>query len=143
MKMNILILVITFSLLNHACGDKEDICHKTIVFNNTSINSLYVVSSSAYPDTSTFAGIPNPALNPNFTKVLPNEKNTQVLWRRDCIELAFKDLIPSDTLMVYVFDANLLENTPWDTVKENHLILIRYDLSLEDLNGINWLINYP
>jgi len=101
------------------------------------------VSSSQYPDTSTFVGIPNPVLDPNFTKVLPNESNTQVLWSRDCIELAFKDLIPSDTIMVFVFDAKELETHAWDTVTKNYLIIKRYDLSLEDLQGMHWTIAYP
>jgi len=141
--MNWIILIVTFLFLNHACGDKEENCHKTITFKNETTDTLYVTSSYEFPDTTTFAGIPNPALNPNFTKVLPNESNTQVLWGRDCIELAFKDLIPSDTMMIYVFDAQVLETTPWETVKDNHLLLKRYDLSLDDLQKMNWTITYP
>ena len=143
MKMNWIILIVTFLFLNHACGDKEEDCHKTITFKNTTTDTLYVVSSFQYPDTSTFVGIPNPVLDPNFTKVLPNESNTQVLWGRDCIELAFKDLIPSDTMMIYVFDAKVLEGNTWETVKANYLVLKRYDLSLEDLKKNNWMITYP
>ena len=143
MKMNLIILMITSLFLNQACGDKEKDCHKTITFKNATADTLYVVSSSQYPDTSTFSGIPNPVLDPNFTKVLPNESNTQVLWRRDCIELAFKDLIPSDTMMIYVFDAKVLEGNTWETVKSNYLVLKRYDLSLDDLNRMNWTITYP
>jgi hypothetical protein len=143
MKMNLIILVITSLFLNQACGDKEKVCHKTIIFKNTTADTLYVVSSFQYPDTSTFVGIPNPVLDPNFTKVLPNESNTQVLWGRDCLELDFKFSIPSDTIMIYVFDAEVLEETPWDTVKANYLVLKRCDLSLEDLQRMNWTINYP
>ncbi len=101
------------------------------------------MSSSQYPDTSTFIGIPNPVLDPNFTKVLPKESNAQALWRKDCIELAFKDLIPSDTMMNTFLDAKVLEATPWETVKTNYLILKRYDLSLQDLKNANWTITYP
>jgi len=143
MKMNWILLMITSLFFYQACGDKEDDCHKSITFKNTTADILYVVSSSQYPDTSTFVGIPNPVLDPNFTKVLPNESNTQALWRKDCIELAFKNLIPSDTLMVYVFDSEILESTPWETVKANYLILKRYDLSLQDLKNANWTITYP
>lgn len=66
-----------------------------------------------------------------------------MLWGRDCIEIAFKDLISSDTLMVYVFDAETLEITPWDTVKANYMVLKRYDLSLEDLKKSDFTITYP
>jgi len=143
MKMNIIILMITSLFLNQACGDKEDNCHKTITFKNVTTDTLYVTSSYKFPDTTTFTGIPNPVLNPNFTKVLPNESNTQVLWGRDCIELAFKDLIPFDTMMIYVFNAKVLEGNTWETVKANYLVLKRYDLSLEDLQRMNWTITYP
>ena len=138
------IFIIIMSLFFYqSCGDNEDDCHKSITFVNTTVNALYVVSSSQYPDTSTFVGVPNPLLDPNFTKVFPNESNTQALWRRDCIELAFKDLISSDTLMIYVFDAQVLETTPWDTVKANYLVLKRFDLSLFDIKRMNWTITYP
>jgi len=143
MKMNFIVLIITILLLNQACGDKEENCHKTITFKNISNNSLYVVGSTFYPDSSIYSGIPNPVLDPTHTKVFPEETNTRVLWGRDCIELAFKDLIPSDTMMVYVFDAHLLETTPWDSVKANYMVLKRFDLSIEDLENSNWIITYP
>jgi hypothetical protein len=52
----------------------------------------------------------------------------------------FRDI---DTLSVFIFDAQVLENTPWDTVKAKYIILKRYDLSLDDLNKLNWTITYP
>ena len=144
MKMKLIILVITTLLLNQACGnDNADNCHKVITFKNITADTLYVVGSSQYPDTSTFVGIPSPELNPNFTKVLPNESNTQVLWNRDCLEVGIKELIPSDTMMIYVFNARALEENSWETVKSKHLVLKRYDLSLGDLQKANWIISYP
>lgn len=125
--------MMTFLFLNQACGDKEEDCHKTITFKNETVDTLYVVSSFQYPDTSTFTGIPDPLLDPNFTRVLPNEINTQVLWSRDCLESDFKFSIPSDTMMIYVFDAKILEGNTWETVKLNYLVLKRYDLILRDL----------
>lgn len=141
--MSISILMIIMLCFNQACGDKEDNCQKTIAFENTTTKSLYVTSSYEYPDTLSFIGMPNPVLDSSHTKVLAEETNTRVLWGRDCIELAFKDLIPSDTMMVYVFDAKVLEGNTWETVKENYLVLKRYDLSLQDLESMNWTITYP
>jgi len=45
--------------------------------------------------------------------------------------------------MVFVFDANIVENTPWDTIRKNYLILKRYDLSYDDIVSLNWIITYP
>jgi hypothetical protein len=143
MKMKLLVLIISILLLNQACGDKEENCHKTITFKNISNNSLYVVGSSFYPDTLSFIGIPNPVLDSSHTKVLPEETNTRMLWGRDCIELAFKDLIPSDTMIIYVFDTHVLETTPWVSVKANYMVLKRFDLSIENLENSNWTITYP
>jgi hypothetical protein len=142
MKINLIILMITSLFICLACGDKEKDCHKTITFKNATADTLYVVSSYRYPDTLTFVGIPDPILDPNFTMVLPNEDNTQVLWSSDCIESAFESLIPSRTLMIYVFDAKVLEENSWETVKTNYIVLKRYDLSLADLESLNWSIIY-
>jgi len=46
-------------------------------------------------------------------------------------------------MMVYVFDAHVIETTAWDSVKANYLVLKRYDLSLDDLKRMNWTITYP
>ena len=48
-----------------------------------------------------------------------------------------------EKVMVFVFDAQVLETTPWDTVKAKYLVLKRYDLSLQDLESMNWTITYP
>jgi hypothetical protein len=143
MKMNSVILLIMYLLFNQGCGDKEDSCHKTIIFVNNTEKIIYVESAYEYPDTLAYRFNPNPILDPTHSEVLPNEENTQVLWSRDCIELAFKDLIPSDTLMVFIFDGQVLENTPWDTIISNYLVLKRYDLSLQDLEQMNWTVEYP
>ncbi len=143
MKMNLFMLIIALIFFNQSCDDKGEDCHKTITFKNETADTLYVVGSTFYPDTSIYAGIPNPVLDPNFTRVLPNESNSRALWDRDCLELSFKDLIPSDTMMVYVFDAHVIETTAWDSVKVNYLVLKRYDLSLDDLKRMNWTITYP
>ena len=143
MKMNIVVLIIISLFLNQACGNKENNCHETIIFENRTSRTLYVTSSYLYPDTSTFAGIPNPVLAPTNTKIFPNESNTSVFWGNDCIELAYKDLIPSDTMMIYIFDAEVLETEEWSDVIHDYKVLIRYDLSQNDLKYLDWKVTYP
>jgi hypothetical protein len=48
-----------------------------------------------------------------------------------------------DTLMIFIFDETTLNTVPWDTVRKNYLILKRYDLSLEDLEKLDWMVTYP
>lgn len=143
MKTPIIIFILAILLLGSTCKKEDEDCHKTIAFINQTENTLYVRGAYDYPDTIISAGIPNPILDPNFSKVQPNETNNQVLWDRDCIESAYTYSIPSDTLMVYVFDATVLETTPWETVISDNLVLKRYDLSLEDLQNSDFTILYP
>ena len=143
MKTTITTLVLGILFLGSTCNKNDEKCHKTITFINNTADKLYVAPSGNYPDTISFAGMPNPILDPNFSKVEANESNSQALWKRDCLEYLFEDLIPSDTLMVYVFDADVLETTPWETVISDNLILKRYDLTLEDLQNSDWTISYP
>lgn len=47
------------------------------------------------------------------------------------------------TVFVYVFDADIVENTSWGIVARDYLVLKRYDLTLEDLQRLDWKITYP
>jgi len=44
---------------------------------------------------------------------------------------------------LFLFDKQTVIEQPWDTIVKNNMILKRYDLSLEDLNSMNWTITYP
>ena len=33
--------------------------------------------------------------------------------------------------------------SPWETVREDYIILQRYDLSIAELEKLNWTIYYP
>lgn len=138
-------IILSLFLLSGQCKRDDKNCHKTILFINKSSKAVYIESSGGFPDTLSFKNeFPNPALNPDLFRIDPNSENDRGLWRRDCYELAFNSvIIPSDTLMVFVFDGQILETTPWDSVKANYLVLRRYDLSLEDLRRLNWTIIYP
>ncbi len=101
----------------------------------------YVSFDNLYPDTSLYD--PNPALSPETNKVLAGETSKSVLRLRGNWDGYFNNHIPLDTLMIFVYDAEVLENTTWDTVKANYMVLKRYDLSLKDLESMNWTITYP
>jgi len=139
--MNYIILILLF-LLNNTCKKNED-CHKIIKVFNTSNKAIYVQGSDGYPDTMYFKYNPNPALSPEINKVESGETNTTSLQIKDCWEINIKNVMQSDKLMIYIFDSEILENIPWDTVIANNMVLNRYDLSLEDLKNSNWSITYP
>lgn len=48
-----------------------------------------------------------------------------------------------DTLIVFVFTADSLDLYGLDYVKRNYLVSQRYDISLSDLQQLNWQLRFP
>ena len=46
-------------------------------------------------------------------------------------------------MSIYLFDAETVDNTPWETIREEYKVLKRYDLSLEDIQFLDYEISYP
>jgi hypothetical protein len=104
---------------------------------NVSEKAIYVSWTTDYPDTS-FNRVANPTYNPELYKV--EAHSVQKEYYKAPSKGLFRDV---DTISVFIFDAQVLESTPWDTVKAKYLILKRYDLSLDDLINMNWILTYP
>ena len=105
--------------------------------NNISEKAIYVSWTSDNSDTS-LNHITNPTYNPQTKKV---EAHSVSNGYYGAPSQAYFEYI--DTLSVFIFDAQVLETTSWDIVKAQYLVLKRYDLSLDDLNILNWIITYP
>jgi hypothetical protein len=50
---------------------------------------------------------------------------------------------PTDTLSIFFFDPDTLTTYDWETIRDEYKILVRYDLSHNDLNRLDWKITYP
>lgn len=48
-----------------------------------------------------------------------------------------------DTLSIYIFHTDTLKQNSWEEIKNGYKVLKRYDLSLEDLENLNWELTYP
>uniref|UniRef100_A0AB33JEV0 Lipoprotein n=4 Tax=unclassified Prevotella TaxID=2638335 RepID=A0AB33JEV0_9BACT len=119
--------------------------HHRITFYNSIASKLYVVEEINYPDTT--VNHLYVLRQPEIYRVDPYSLNNEAisLHPHDTYEAAFKEYkgykrIPSDTLMVFVFDAEKLEKKNPDA---KIYFLARYDLSLEDLKHCNWVLTYP
>ena len=141
-NINLLLLLLALILSASTCS-KEGECHRYIWFYNQTNRDVYVSWSYTYPDTLYLIHGPSPSGDPLASKVNASSSSRNPLRNRDCWEDLFGDLIPSDTLMVYLFDAEVLETVDWSTVIMENMILRRYDLSLDDLRRMNWEITYP
>jgi hypothetical protein len=119
---------------------KPSPCHKIITVVNKSNKKIYLDESYNYVEISV-AKITNNPLE-GWSKVLPNEASTTATYYGGtCIEHL---LYPVDEgfMTVFVFDGPTLESKGWDLVKANNLFLKRYDLTLKDLEKMNWTITY-
>ncbi|BEG99282.1 hypothetical protein [Bacteroides sedimenti] len=135
------LLVLSFVATASMCTKEDEYHHNTIRFINKSDVPVYIVADHSYPDTlnNRLGGM---EYQPQIYKAYPNAENKDALQQRDYWEAVFKDgiSIKSDTLMVYVFDAKLLES---HSTHINNTIIQRYDLSLQDLQDANWTLTYP
>ncbi len=126
-------------LLAVRCGERspfggED--DKLIIDNNSSIR-LYIYPQLNYPDTTISSY--NPSHSKIMYEVLANSEKR--ITSRSWEQLVTASL--SDTLMMFIYDADQVDTTAWDVVVSDYLILKRYDLSLKDLQGMNWTLTYP
>lgn len=140
--MHRIIIIIFLSAIctSSSCRKDSSDCHHNIYFKNNSEKTIYFKASYNYPDTQIVD--PKPYMGSELNRLLPNE-NGSPLNHSSCYEQEFKNRIESDTLIIFVFDSQVLESTSWETVKQDYLILKRYDLSLQDLQNMNFKLTYP
>jgi hypothetical protein len=136
MKKIILFIVPVFFLTT--CGNFDGTDYRLKIKNNTA-KYLYYYDIFTYPDTS-FGAVNIPEVKDNY-QIKPNSERsipTQVSWER-----IFEKELRSDTLSIFIFDEDVINNIPWDTIRKNYLILKRYDLSYEDIDKLDWTISFP
>jgi hypothetical protein len=148
MRSRLSFVLLLLSLITSSCIKHENTedCHSYIVFKNGSSKDIYISWATFYPDT-TINNIGNLLLTPDVNKAVKHSENQYAIRIRDldCFESRFFDGVQmrSDTLTIFTFDAETVENTPWDTVTSKYLVLQRYDLSLRDLQKLNWSVPFP
>lgn len=132
MKINNLIFISI--LLLSCCTDRYDT--GTIFINHSEI-AIYVTMADYYVDSSYVFVNYNPGNDDRF-KIEPQDTLLYFFisgWKNN--------FGVNDTISFYFFDADVIENTPWETVKKEYLVLRRYDLTLENMKTLNWCVPYP
>ncbi len=150
MRNAIKILVLFCICTATTCRKKEDSenCHYAIEFsNNFEKNlrvrpSMYVYNIPNSCGIRTLSYIYNTATDDMYLVRRGEQNNRKATEAGGCVESLFAEHY-ADTLNIYIFDAEVIENTPWETVVRDYLVLKRYDLSLSDLQRLNWQVTYP
>ena len=133
----ILITISTIFVMLSSCDTNNKYFDTRLKVINNSDKAIYADFYQSYPDT-TLSKLFHFANSAH--KVMPHE--TFTLGRGGTWEQAFQEQI-YQKLLVYIFDAVVVDNTPWDTIRKNYLILKRYELTLKELDSLNFKIIYP
>jgi hypothetical protein len=138
-KITLISLVLFFAIIASTCREDSS-HHRTIEIINNSDRDIYACFNVTYPDT--LGDVGGLTSQPQIYKIESHATNKDALWKRDFWEDTFNDgrFVPSDTLMVFIMDAELLESS---TTHVRNTVIQRYDLSLPDLQYINWTLVYP
>jgi hypothetical protein len=141
MKKISLLVVIFIWLLCMAsyCRKESENCHKGINFVNGSSKDVYIYSCIDCLDAPWEFEIPSlQGFNANGLRVKPNEKNTTGLWSRYCYE----DAVTQGRVVVYVFDAEILETIPRDTIIKYRMVLKTIYPTIDEMQASDWTITY-
>jgi hypothetical protein len=123
-------LFISLSLLLMGCP-KDDV-HRYIYFHNNSNKTIYYGLSYAYPDTNLNSISQKPGYGSVAHKVQSGEETT----------LPAAGFAYNSTMQLFLFDAELIESNPWDSIVIHNMILKRYQYTETDMQMCNWTISY-
>jgi len=111
--------------------------HNSVEIFNLSSKTIYVAGSFCCSDT--LMDFDSAFIEFDRSKLEPRAAKPSIYS-----EVFFEEILVDDNkLIVFVFDADVIENYSWETIVENYMILKRYELSLEDLKNRHWIIEYP
>jgi len=125
------------------CTSCED--DRLCLYNNSE-KSLFVDWSPIYPDTTLISNQMSAIFTTNGKDtanpgnwIKPFQKGSVFVMNTTWEHIYNRN----DTQMIFIFDGNVIWNTDWEIVARDYLVLQRYDLSLQDLQKLNWKLYYP
>ena len=140
MKLKPSILIILTLILFGGClmdSDRAD-AELTIVNNSNQIIVHY--DELKFPN--------DTALSTIAFQQTPGNTASRLIYPHDHVteKAAFKRILNRNrdrAFMLYLFSRDTIEQVPWDRIVDEYLVLRRYDLTLEDLEAMNWVVEYP
>lgn len=138
---------------------KNESKHDVVVYWNSFYSAYYPPNTATYPDTTLpkkyfyapseedyYGGVNLDSTelhNPLLFIVEPGEMSYESCFDGNPLESLFASL-PYDTLSVFVFHADTVHKYSWDEIRDDYNILVRYDLSKEDVKSFeNYTIPFP
>lgn len=134
-----LIICLLSGLMAFRCEKESTDCHKSIKASNDSDKAIYIADYGDFDPDGYAEGSPIH----RTVRVNPGDQNIKIMgFRGECFELLYEyDPTPRDFI---VFDAEVIENTPWIEVRKQQLYLKKYEnITLDTLRKWNWTVVYP
>jgi hypothetical protein len=129
MKTRIIFILLTCLILS---GCMWFLDHDYIIkIQNNSSDTIKFYSSYTFPDTSLSIEYPRLIMAyPNSYSHLSSEDK----WEK---------VLPHDTIIIFIFNKDTLDNNSWNKVIQKHYILKKYVISLDDLDSLGYTVKYP
>lgn len=133
----LILSVVAVCCISSACRKNKSNCHIYYTVKNSSNKAIYFIWN--IDSALTLLNYP-PGASPAEYKCVANTQKSDSY--PGCIEYVINNS-SNKMKYIFVFDAQIIETVPWDTVKQNYLLLKRYSLTKAQLDSANWLIDYP
>ena len=140
MKITSHFLIISILFVCAGCPDQDDKPDSVVTIRNNSSKDILHFVEYRIPTDST---LPVNSIFPTSENISITiiDANSERAYRDSWLR-AFQDN-PNKVLMLYLFSRDTIEQVSWEEIVEDYKILRRYDLSLEDLESMDWVIEYP
>jgi hypothetical protein len=119
-------------LCSSSCNKSE--WYKYIYVKNDSSKQVYFGLSYSYPDTSLIKIGFFPGQNGSVAnKIKPGKQDF----------MRASNFVYNPTMQLFIFDADVIENEPKDSIVAHYKVLKRYQFTESDIEKVNWTITYP
>jgi len=136
-----LVFIVVMSFVLMGCPSQEDQIDSMLILRNFSGNAIVHSVEINLPSDTTLADISYPLSAENIGPLTLNSMESDTL-SESFIKILSEDF-PDHRLMVFFLSKDTIDLVPWDRIVDENLILRRFDLTLGDLESMDWTIVYP
>lgn len=133
-------MAILFGILSicAGCPEPDEVVDSAIVVVNNSNRDIVAFGMHKLKTDTLLQTLPFPITSQN-SEVIPPGDSTKYggPFKKKFAEM------PDKVHMIFLFSRDTLDNLSWDQITDQYLILRRYDLTLDSLEGRNWKVIFP
>ena len=130
-------ILVLISLCGFACERFGDRKYPLYIINDSNHTIAYYVAAVGiehkYPDT---------ALVSNKFEMGTIPPGGSTIWDSSVPFDRFFQLLPSDTLSIYLFHPDTLAKYDWSVIRSEYKVLKRFDISYDDLKSNDFKVTY-